>query len=87
MELLFEFLAELIGELITEIIKNKKISLWIRIPLLILFSIVVIGIIILLGYLGIMLIKESILGSIIFIIFSIIFLVFYIIFIYKLFKK
>lgn len=86
MEILVEFILEIIGEFVTEIIKNKNISLGIRIPVLILFSIMILGIIILLGYLGIKVIKESIIG-IILLIFSLIFLGAYIVFMYKFFKN
>lgn len=39
MELLFEFLGEIFFEGIIEIIKNKKISKWIRYPLFLLISV------------------------------------------------
>lgn len=79
MELIFEFIGTLIMELLFEgafsIIKNKKISLWIRIPILILlillFSIVIFGII----ALGIYFIKINLVVALLFITIGLIILV------------
>ncbi|MBE6155047.1 MAG: hypothetical protein E7163_05740 [Firmicutes bacterium] len=87
MEFLIEFIGELAVELLTEVIKNNKITLWIRIPFIFLFSIGVLGIIGLIMYLGLKFINNNILASLILLIISLIFLVFYIIFMYKLLKN
>lgn len=64
MELLWEFLFELLFEGGMEIAKNRRVSKWIRYPIIIVigafFAVVLGG----LFLLGILLIKKSILGSI-----------------------
>ena len=59
MELLFEFLVDLFFEGSIEIAKNKKVSKWIRYPLMILISIFVLGIIFLIAFVGISLAIEN----------------------------
>lgn len=74
MEILFELLFE--GSF--EIVKNRKISKWIRYPLFFLFAIFFLLIIFLIGFIGILLLfrKESysIYGGLIFILFDIVLL-------------
>ncbi len=71
MDLLFEFLIELTMEGAIEVSKNKKISNWIRYPLIILiilfFSVVILGIFIL----GIIVRKDNLFLSILLIALSI----------------
>ncbi len=85
MDLLFEFLGELFFEGIIEIIKNKKISLVIRIPIYIIFSAFTLGIAFVLAYIGLKNISNLI--SIVLLISAIVIVCFYIIFTYKIFKK
>lgn len=59
MEYLFLFIAELLLEGSLEISKNKKISKWIRYPLLITISLFFISILGLILFLGIRLFKEN----------------------------
>ena len=60
MELLFEFLIELIFEGSIEVAKNKKISRWIRYPLILIILLFIISVISLILFLGILLmIKEK----------------------------
>ena len=60
MELLFEFLIELIFEGSIEVAKNKKISKWIRYPLILIILLFIISVISLILFLGILLmIKEK----------------------------
>lgn len=72
MELVFEFIAELILEGSIEISSNKKISKWIRYPILfiliLLFSVVIFGILIL----GLFLLEKNILFALFFIAVSLI---------------
>ena len=53
MELLFEFLGELLFEGLVEVIQNKKVSKWIRYPLLGLVSVfylAIMGLLVMVGY-------------------------------------
>ncbi len=86
MELLFEFLGEILFEGLGEIIKNKKISLWIRIPLFIIISLFYLGIMGLLLFVGIKNLKDNLIMSLLLIILGLILLVIYLIFIYKFYK-
>ena len=75
MEFIFELIAELILEGSIEISSNKKISKWIRYPLIfliVLFFLTVIGLIL---FLGICLFNKNILGSLFIIAIGIIFLI------------
>lgn len=63
MELIFEFICELLLEGSIEISSNKKISKWIRYPLIfliVLFFLTVIGLIL---FLGIILFNKNIIAS------------------------
>lgn len=75
MEFIFELIIELLFEGGIEISSNKKISKWIRYPILALlvlfFAVVIFGII----FLGIILLKDSLLGGILMILIGIIMLV------------
>lgn len=75
MEFLFEFIAELLLEGSIEISSNKKISKWIRYPLIVililLFSVVIFGLL----TLGIIILNKNILAGIFIIIVSIIMLI------------
>lgn len=68
MDFIFEFIVELIFEGSIEISSNKKISKWIRYPILciliLFFSIIIFGLIII----GLILMKENFLISLLFII-------------------
>ncbi|MBE5936920.1 MAG: hypothetical protein E7265_02690 [Lachnospiraceae bacterium] len=59
MELIFEFLFELLIEGGIEVAGNKKVSKWIRIPLIIIFSVGILFILGLGGFLGLSLIAEN----------------------------
>lgn len=53
MDIIFEFLFDLFIEGSFEVANSKKISLWIRIPFMIIISLFILGIIGLIGYVGI----------------------------------
>ena len=71
MDVLFEFILELILEGTIELSSYKKISKWIRYPLIFIVSIFFLAIILLILLLGISIYKESIALSIAFIILGI----------------
>jgi len=75
LDFIFEFLIELIMEGVVEVSENKKISNWIRYPLILLIllfcSVIILGIFIV----GIVSIKENIILSVILIALSIFMLV------------
>ncbi len=79
MELLLEIIFELILEGSTEVAKNRKISKWIRYPIVVLISLFIIAIIGLLTIIGFILIfKGDIyakMGGMLFLIFDIILIV------------
>lgn len=88
MELLFEFLGEIFFEGIIEIIKNKKISKWIRYPLFLLISAFYLAIFAALLIICIKLfIKKEILGGVVMLFIVFLLLVLYICFFRKLIKK
>lgn len=64
MDILIEFLGEILIEGAVELATNKKINKWIRYPILVLvivfYSFIILGI----GYLGIKILKDNILGGI-----------------------
>ena len=64
MEFIFEFIGELVFEGILEVISNKKISKWVRYPLLIFFLFFFISIILGLIYIGVSSLETSLLGGI-----------------------
>ncbi len=69
MELLVELLLDLLIDGGIEISKNKKISKWIRYPLMIIISLFIIGVIGLVFFVGLLIYKEEeIIGVIFFII-------------------
>ena len=86
MELLFEFIGEILIEGLVEIVKNKKISLWLRIPLFLIISIGYLGIMFLLVFLSIKSWKDNLLFAIILLVLSLILVFIYIMFVYKLRK-
>lgn len=75
MEFIIELVLELFVESGIEVSSNKKISKWIRYPILALlilvFSVIIFGIIIL----GVLMLKENILVGILFIVLGLFFLV------------
>ena len=75
MDIIFELILDLLLEGSLEICSNEKISKWIRYPLLIILTILLLSTIILTFILGILLYKTSIIFSVIFIICGIIFLI------------
>ncbi len=74
MELLLEIIFELIVEGSAEVAKNRKISKWIRYPIVVLISLFIIAIIGLLTFIGVALIfkgdRYAKLGGILFLIFD-----------------
>lgn len=86
MELLFEFLGEILFEGLIEIIKSKKISLWIRISLFIIISVFYLGLMFLLLWVSVKSLKDNLILGIILGVLSLILLAIYLIFIYKLYK-
>ncbi len=88
MEVLFEILGEIFFEGIIEVIKNKRISKWIRYPLFVVMNVFY------LALFGIMFIicinsflKKEILGGMVVLFIAILFLILYICFLRKLIKK
>ncbi len=79
MEIVFEFIFELIFELIfegaVETSRNKKISKWIRYPLIVLIASLFLGVIALLIFLGIKLYPANRLAGLIFIFLGIFFFI------------
>lgn len=63
MELIFEFICELLLEGSIEISSNKKISKWIRYPLIFLIVIFFLSVIGLILFLGIILFNKNVIGS------------------------
>lgn len=53
MDIIFEFLFDLFVEGSFELANNKKLSLWIRIPFMIIMSLFILGIIGLIGFIGV----------------------------------
>jgi len=75
MDLLFEFLGELIFEGSMELSKNKKVSKWIRYPLIVIILLLFLFVDLLFVFVSIVILKENILGGILFSIFTIIFII------------
>lgn len=71
MDDILEFILELILESGVELSSNKKITKWIRYPIIFIISILFIASILLIFFLGVVIYKESIALSIAFIILSI----------------
>lgn len=71
MELIFEFILELILDGSIEVSKSKKIPKYIRYPLIVLISLFFIAIIGLVIFTGILILKESLIGGIFFILIGI----------------
>lgn len=86
MELLFEFLGEILFEGLIEIIKSKKISLWIRVPLFIIISVFYLGLMFLLLWASVKSLKDNLIFGIVLGVLSLILLAIYLLFIYKLYK-
>lgn len=87
MELLFEFLGEIFFEGIIEIIKNKKISKWVRYPLFLLISAFYLAIFAALLIICIKLFtKKEIVGGVVMLFIVFLLLVLYICFFRKLIK-
>jgi len=86
MELLFEFLGELFFEGLIEIIKSKKISLWIRIPLFLIVSFFYISLILLMIYIAFKTFQSNVLHGILIGILAVLLIVIFIVFLYKLAK-
>ncbi len=91
MELLFEIIFELIVEGSTEVAKNKKISKWIRYPIIAILSLFIISVIGLIAFVGIVaLLKNDMnqkVAGILLLIFDIVLIVSGIIYIKKEIKK
>ncbi|MDE5539563.1 MAG: hypothetical protein K2J20_03675 [Bacilli bacterium] len=86
MELLVEFIGEIILEGAVELIKSKKVPLGIRIFLILLVSGLYLGLVVVFLYLGIKGLKDNIFISLIVIIMGLFILGLYVWFIYKLKK-
>lgn len=71
MDLLVEFVFDLVFELSEEAVKSKRLSKWIRYPLLVLISLLYIFVILIILLVGITMLKEMALAGILFIIFDI----------------
>ena len=75
MELIFEFIVELLFEGIGEASQNKKISKFIRYPLIALIILLYTAFILLFVFMGVSILKENMIGGIIIIGFAILFLI------------
>ena len=64
MEILFEVIGELLSGAIEYIEDNKKISKWIRYPILFLYMLVVVGVLVGLLLLGILILQKDIIAGI-----------------------
>lgn len=84
MDLLVDFIVEFIAELLfegcIETSKNKKVSKWIRYPIIVILSIVILAIIVLLGFVGVIMIlsKEqySLYGGLLVILLDVVFVIY-----------
>lgn len=71
MDLLFEFIFDLVFGLSEEAVKSKRLSKWIRYPLLLLISLLYFFVILIILLVGIAMLKEMALAGILFIVFDI----------------
>lgn len=71
MDLLFEFIFDLVFELSEEAVKSKRLSKWIRYPLLILISLLYLFVILIILIIGIAMLKEMTIFGILFIVIDI----------------
>ncbi len=83
MEILIEFIFELIFDSAVEVVKEKRVTKWIRIPLAILIILFFIGVFVVIGIAGVLLImskeKYSLSGGIILILLDIVLIVSFIV--------
>lgn len=75
MEFLIDFLLELIFEGSMELSKSRKVPKWIRYPLIVFFLLLFLIVDLLFVFVSIVILKENILGGILFSIFTIFFIV------------
>ena len=75
MEIIIEFILELLFETGIEASKSTKIPKFVRYPLIILICLIFLSIIFLIIYIGLSIIKDNIIGGIIVIIFGLAFLI------------
>lgn len=75
MELIFEFIIELLFEGVGEASQNKKISKFIRYPLIALIVLAYTAFILLFVFMGVSILKENMIGGILILLFTIVFLV------------
>ena len=75
MELIFEFIIELLFEGVGEASQNKKISKFIRYPLIALIVLAYTAFILLFVFMGVSILKDNIIGGILIIAFAILFLI------------
>ena len=75
MEFLIEFLLELIFEGSMELSKSRKVPKWIRYPLIVIILLLFLIVDFLFVFVSIVILKENILGGILFSIFTIFFIV------------
>lgn len=75
MELIFEFIVELLFEGIGEASQNKKIGKFIRYPLIALIVLFFAAFILLFVFIGVSILKDNMIGGILIIAFAILFLI------------
>ena len=75
MDVLMEFLGELILEGSVELSKSKKVPKWIRYPLIVIILLLFLIVDLLFIFVSLLLMKENLFGGILFSIFTIIFIV------------
>ena len=91
MDILIEFIFELIFDSAVEVVKEKRISKWIRIPLAILILLFFISVFVILGIVGVLLItsneKYSLSGGIVVLLLDIVLIVSFIVRMIGAYKK
>ena len=91
MDILIEFIFELIFDSAVEVVKEKRISKWIRVPLAILLLLFFIGVFVVLGIVGVLLItsneKYSLSGGLIVLLIDIVLIVSFIVRMISTYKK
>ena len=70
MDDIFEFIFEFLFEFGSEVSKDKKVSKWIRYPLIVLLAVLFLGVVGIVAFAGLAAISTNILAAILFFVFS-----------------
>ncbi|MGN1458426.1 MAG: hypothetical protein ACI4XP_10845 [Acutalibacteraceae bacterium] len=80
MDLLLDFIVELVAEGCCEIAESKKVSKWIRYPIIFILSVAILSVIVFVGFLGVKMIMSteqySIYGGLLLILIDVIFIIY-----------